>query len=580
MSDLARRAALAIEAEFADLLVRTHRRLGGDPGAAASLRDAAAGAWRASAEGHVCVALDDATVSLLKDSPVVSLVADSVACVASTKSVTAAAGASGQPAAPAAPLVLEDRHLYLNRLWHAEDALARDLAALDAPSPIAAAARITEEVDRLCADGGIDARQRAAIETALTRRLTVVSGGPGTGKTTTLARLIVAAARIAPQLRIAIAAPTGRAAARLSGSLLSQLPQLDPDPALRLRLPDAGMTLHRLLGLRGDGSAAGRASAGPLPFDMVIVDEASMLDLELARRLVASIGVDARLVLCGDKDQLASVEAGAVFAALSALGGARGALGDAVVLLERNYRQRAAPGIAALAAQMRDGAVTAVASGDDLVFRDAATPEAVIADALTGYAQTLDAAAGGADAAALLAGYGRFRILSALRSGPLGADALNAAIGARIRRRLGVDPAAEWFAGRQVMVARNAPGLGLFNGDTGVCVMVDGRLLVEFPAAAGARRLSPVQVPPVREAWVSTVHTAQGSEFDTVSFVPAPAGHPLASRELVYTALTRARLKLVVYGTLRLIAEAAGQPVLRTSLLAERITRLKALAPA
>jgi len=563
MSDLERRAASAVESEFAALLVRYHRRLGGVAEAAQAVGEAGVLAWRASAEGHVCVAVDAATAALLAASPVVS-----------DLDMPAAQG-------PDRLLVLQEGHLYLHRMWHAEEALAHGLAALDVAAPLADEAACRREIDRVCGDGGVDAQQRALIGTGLARRLTIVSGGPGTGKTTTLARLIVAAARLSPGLRIAIAAPTGRAAARLSDSLLAQLPRLDPDPSLRQRLPAAGTTLHRLLGLRdaaGRGRAPGDRGMRPLDADLVIVDEASMLDLDLAQRLVAAIGPRARLVLCGDKDQLASVEAGAVFAAVSSLRGPAGALRDAVVLLERNYRQRAAPGIAALATRMRDGTLGAdesVPSTLDLEFRLPVGADRVITDALAGYGGVLDAAAAGADGTALLAACARFRILAALRGGPLGADALNAAIGARIRLRLGVDPAVAWFAGRQVTVAQNAPALGLFNGDTGVCTVSEGRLAVAFPAEDGVRLFAPIQLPAVRDAWVSTVHSAQGSEFETVCFVPAPAGHPLATRELVYTAVTRARAKLIVYGDVRLLAEAAARPVRRLSLLAERITRLE-----
>ncbi|HPA91608.1 MAG TPA: exodeoxyribonuclease V subunit alpha [Quisquiliibacterium sp.] len=579
MSDLERRAALAVEAEFAALLARYHQRLGGAGETAAAVGEAGVRAWRASAEGHVCVAVDAAAAALLERSPVVC---DAGACGAGRAHACGPDGDGRAGAPPDRPLVLQDGHLYLHRMWQAEDALACGLADLDASAPFADDAARRAEVDRLCADGGVDAEQRALIETALARRLTIVSGGPGTGKTTTLARLIVAAAHLAPGLRIAIAAPTGRAAARLSDSLLAQLPKLDPDPALRRRLPQAGTTLHRLLGVRGAAGRAhgpgrsGAAGARVLDADLVIVDEASMLDLDLARRLVASIGPGSRLVLCGDKDQLASVEAGAVFAAVSSLRGPAGALRDAVVLLERNYRQRAAPGIAALAARMRDGALAAdvsVPPSPDLEFRASTGADRVIEDALTGYSEALDAAAAGAPGATLLAACARFRIVAALRSGPLGADALNEAIGARIRRQLGVDPAAAWFAGRQVTVAQNAPALGLFNGDLGVCLVVDGRLAVAFPAEDGVRLFAPIQLPAVRDAWVSTVHAAQGSEFDTVGFVPAPSGHPLATRELVYTAVTRARARLVVYGTVRQLADAAGHPVRRLSLLAERIAR-------
>lgn len=533
--------------EFGRAMQALHARTGGDAASAAAVGRFAALAWRAADAGHVCVDVDDAAErEMLALSPVV--------------------GPSGEPR----PLVLERGALYLHRLWRAETALARAVRALDVAAPLPGCedpARVVGEVfGRVDAD---DPQQRA-LACALLRRLTVLSGGPGTGKTTTLARLVVAFARAVPQARIAYAAPTGKAAARLAQSLGAQLAALDPSGALRARLPAAGQTVHRLLGPRVDDPGC---APMPLDEDLVIVDEASMLDIELSSRLLESIGPGARLVLAGDRDQLASVEAGAVFADLCAapLGG--------VVVLERNYRQQDAPDIGALAAAIRARAADAGAAIDwpATIALAAPEPAAIVEEALHAWRDAFDAVVAGAGPQQVLAAYDRHRVLAAMREGPLGVDALNAAIAMRARRLAAGTGSPDWYAGRLAMVTKNEPGLGLFNGDVGVCLphrqggARDADLVVAFDGPAGVRLFPVLQMPACQDAWALTVHKSQGSEFESVALVPAPAGHPLATRELVYTGVTRARRRLSVWGSRDAIEQAALRPTERHGRLAERL---------
>ncbi|MBN9460490.1 MAG: exodeoxyribonuclease V subunit alpha [Burkholderiales bacterium] len=535
---------------FARMLAAGHLRLGGDPAAAALLAAWAARAWSAADAGDACVAVDDAAArAALADSPMV------------------AAGAAARP------LVLDRGALYLYRLWQAECAIARAVRELDTAAPLAAApAReraLAHVFGRLDAN---DAQQRA-VACALARRLTVLSGGPGTGKTTTLARLLVAHAGLAPQARVAFAAPTGKAAARLAQSVAQQLSDLDPTGEIGARLPALGLTVHRLLGTRAAGVAV-------LDFDLVIVDEASMLDIELAARLLEAIGPGTRLVLAGDRDQLASVEAGAVFADLCA------SAGDAVVVLGRNYRQQDAPDIAALAAQVRDAAL-AGSEWPASIALSPALPAAIVREAIAAWRDAFAAVAEAAPPSRVLAAWERHRVLAALRDGPLGVEALNRAIAPHVRRLSGAAPRESWYAGRLVMVTRNEPGLGLFNGDVGVCVAHAGpageprpstaaaasRLVVAFPGFGGEPRLFPVlQMPACEDAWAMTVHKAQGSEFESVALVPAAPGHPLNTREMVYTGVTRARSRLAIWGARATLEEASRRPVQRHGRLAARLT--------
>lgn len=550
--------------EFARAMQALHLRMGGDAGQAASVGRWAALAWGEADAGHVCVDVpDESERAALAASPVV--------------------GPSGEPL----PLVLERGALYLQRLWRAETTLARAVQALDAAAPPALDGGVARAV------GGVFERpdpadpQQRAVACGLARGLTVLSGGPGTGKTTTLARLLVAFARAAPQARIVYAAPTGKAAARLAQSLAAQLPDLDPSGELRARLPAAGQTVHRLLGARARGQAAGRA---PLDYDLVIVDEASMLDIELAARLLESLTPASRLVLAGDRDQLASVEAGAVFADLCAAP-LRG-----VIVLERNYRQQDAPDIGALAAGIRglaagkgglaagiDGLAAGPGAAIDwpatIALAPPATPE-IVDEALAAWRDAFAAIESGAGARQVLAAYDRHRVLAAMREGPHGVDAINAAVAARVRRLAPGSAYEDWYAGRLAMVTKNEPGLGLFNGDVGVCLPHPGRgasdvdLVVAFDGAQGARLFPVLQMPACQDAWAMTVHKSQGSEFDSVALVPAPPGHPLNTRELVYTGVTRARRRLSVWGSREAIEEAARRPTRRHGRLAERLVEL------
>jgi len=541
--------------------------------------------WKASADGHACVAVDDSR---------------------QRERLAASPAVAGGPAGEAAPLVLDGDALYLQRLWRAESVLAGLLVALDAPAPLADAAAREQVLDEVAPVERVDALQRAAIAAALSRRLAIVTGGPGTGKTTTMARLLVAFSRLAPAARIAIAAPTGKAAARLSQALAAQLAVLDPDGELAARLPATGLTVHRLLGLRGEGS---RPADDAARFDLVIVDEASMLDLELARGLVESIPAGGRLVLAGDRDQLASVEAGAVFAEACA------SRLDGVVRLQRNYRQADAPALTALAAWLRDRCLASSGADappfDSLAGVECRAPAGagpIAVQAVAAWEPALAALTAGEPAAAVIAAFERHRVLCAMRDGPTGVRALNDAIAARIRRRVGARPGAVWYPGRIVIVTRNRPELGLSNGDVGVCLpdpaappgvpaaarewtgasagawegasagasmsSEHASLSVAFGSGGELRWMPARQMPAHDDAFAITVHKSQGSEFQSVALVPAPRGHRLNTRELLYTGATRASSRLTVWAEAGALDDGARQRTERHGRLADRIAAL------
>jgi len=557
---------------------------------------AAALAARAPRLGHVCVELTTIARTAGTDE------GDAVAGLAWPEPAAWLSSVRASPlVGPGRPLQLDGTLVYLDRL-HAQE--CRVAAALLARA--AAATGPTEDVgldailDRLFPDDGAGDRQRMAAATAARRRLTVIAGGPGTGKTTTVARLLALldeqarATGTRPPL-VALAAPTGKAAARLQEAVRDEVERLGLDVGGASRRWTAS-TIHRLLGSRPDTSTRFRHDeTHPLVHDVVVVDEASMLSLSLMDRLLAAVRPDARLVLLGDPDQLASVEAGVVLGDIVGQGkpGAEAPMDASVVVLRRNHRFEGA--IADLAAAVRDGdperalellsagrdgdgdggsslswiAVPAAAGGD--------APEALAglrAEALDAWGRVTRAALAG-EASAALGALGAFRVLCAHRRGPAGASNWTV----QLERWLGDSTATMvrpggWYAGQPLLVTANDYDLRLFNGDTGVVVTTSpGRLAATFERPEGRAELSLSRLSHVETCYAMTIHKAQGSQFDTVAVVLPEEGSRILTRELLYTGITRARRRVVVVGDERSIAAAIERPVARASGLGGRLRR-------
>ncbi|MBM3683824.1 MAG: exodeoxyribonuclease V subunit alpha [Actinobacteria bacterium] len=484
------------------------------------------------------------------------------------------------PRATMRPIVFEHGRLSLHRYWCHETTVAERLgAAATELAPVADEQTISATLLRLFPDGGA---QSDAVGTALRRRLTVLAGGPGTGKTYTVARILAALfeldAALLPQT-VAIAAPTGKAAARLTESVRQAVAGLGDavQPSTVGALASlGGTTIHRLLGSRG-GTSVTFDDQHPLPQRVVVVDETSMVDLPLMARLLDALRPDARLVLVGDPDQLASVEVGTVLADIVAVGpDARvddAPMRSAVRRLERGHRFSADSAIAALADAIRAGdaeQVTRVlAGGGDVRFVDLRDTEAraELHDEVVASARAvLDAARGGSSADRETA-QRALRVLSATHHGEVGVDAWRDRVetALRISRR---DP---WYVGRPVMITRNDSGTGLFNGDTGVTVEVDGRRLVAIDDPSAERFVRTVNLPDVATWWSMTIHKSQGSEFDHAVVCFDAAREELLTRELLYTAVTRARRRLTLVGDPGRVARAVERPVARASGLAARL---------
>jgi exodeoxyribonuclease V alpha subunit len=573
-----------IDAHFADLLLRHAARPTPELALAAALVSRHAG------DGHVCLPL--ARVAGQTPFEAHSWQAPAIT---DWRDALLGSGVVGGPG-ESRPLILDAAgRLYLERLWRDEDLVAGDLAARAAPRIDVDPAALAAPLRRLFAgdDAGTVGQRRAAAVAAL-HGLGILCGGPGTGKTHTVARLLALLVELAGDRppRIALAAPTGKAAQRLAESLRKSADVL---PA-GFKLPENVPTLHRLLGLRPDGGARHDADH-PLACDLLLIDEASMVDLPLLARTLRALPATARLVLLGDPNQLASVEAGAVLGELcagaggysaagaarlaeatgdAAPGGGPGGIGDAIALLTHSYRFEGGGAIGRLAAAVNAGdaeaALALLHAGGAVRFEAIDTPAALGARIAAHVAPALQPLFETADPATALARLGEFQVLTALREGPFGVTGVNAAIERALHRRGLIPGSAANYPGRPLLVGSNDYEQGLFNGDLGLLLPdASGALRAWFAGKDGPRALTPSRLPAHESAYALTVHKSQGSEFTRVLLILPPQPNPLLTRELVYTAITRARESVTLWGSEATLAAAIQRRLERDSGLADRL---------
>jgi len=491
------------------------------------------------------------------------------------------------------PLRLVDGLLYLDRYWRQEQTVRAELDAADErPPPVVDQAVLAASLARLFPGPAPD-RQRLAAALVALRWTSVLAGGPGTGKTTTVARVLALLAdQPGPALRVALCAPTGKAAARLQEAVQAAAPGLG--------LPElTASTIHRLLGWRPDSRSRFRHDrTHHLPHDVVVVDETSMVSLTLMSRLLEAVRPDARLLLVGDPDQLASVEAGAVLGDLVArpalqrpvdpriveLVGADLEPGEAasaglrngVVRLHRVHRHGDAIQALALAVRTGDGdeAVALLRAGvPELSFQEDDDVGDLRQDVLAA-ARPLVAAARRGDAVEALAALDRHRLLCAHRRGPYGVGQWAERIGRWLVEGIPAYGPGEDAAGRAVLVTTNDPELRIYNGDTGVVVAGPDGPRVAFARPDQPLLLSPGRLRDLQTVHATTVHRSQGSQFDRVTVLLPPPESPLLTRELLYTALTRAQEHVRVIGTEQAVRAAVARPVVRASGLRRVIPEL------
>ena len=468
---------------------------------------------------------------------------------------------------PLTPDVLRVEHglIYLRRFHDLEISVADRLVAL-ASHPTSAPEAIDDLSERMHLDDG----QRQAVRTCLASRLGVLVGGPGTGKTRTVATILAALLRDEGATpRIALAAPTGKAAARMGESIANAaalLKKSDPDLADSMRQIRPS-TVHRLLGVRR-GSAAFRHNASdPLHHDVVIIDEASMMSLPLSASLLEALSASTRLILVGDPDQLASVEAGSVLADLVA---ARGPISSCVAELTANHRFGAGSAIGELAAAVRRGDVEGTrraldTGGGASLHSSGSTARSIVEPVALAMRQ----AALAGDQTLAAEQLDSVRVLCAHRRGPAGVARWNSLVESWLGD---VRPFSD-YAGRPVMVTVNDAPRRLFNGDIGVVVEQPetGALEVVIPDGESIRHVPRVHLGRVETVHALTIHKSQGSEFDRVVVVLPSADSLLATRELLYTAITRARSSVTLIGSLDAVLAAVSRPTRRASGLRARL---------
>jgi exodeoxyribonuclease V alpha subunit len=505
------------------------------------------------------------------------------------------------------PLILDEQgRLYLYRYWEYEQSLAASIKtrlALNTAQPPAKLLR--QQLDRLfprSADAGTD-WQRVAACAAVQKKICVLSGGPGTGKTYAAARIL---ALLLEQERgagrapaVALAAPTGKAAARLKEIMQQAKRTLDCSDEIKAALPEEAFTMHRLLGPVPGTPYFRYTAENQLPYDIVVVDESSMADLALMAKLFQAVPGHAHLILLGDRDQLASVAAGAVLGDICDTGNEHGysrgfariilecggeevpsaksvqPMADSLIVLHKNYRFGADSGIGELSQAIRSGnaerALHLLKNGgnEDIVFKDSisagALESALEEPAVRGYTPYLNAQSPD-EALNLITG---FKVLCALRQGPYGVESINRIIETILKKEGFINPSGRWYQFRPVMVTRNDYTMNLFNGDVGIAWQEAasnyGHRVFFSARDGGLRSVLPVKLPEHETVYAMTVHKSQGSEFDRVLIILPDRESPVLTRELLYTAISRARNRAEIWGPEKILRFMINNPTSRTS---------------
>ncbi len=509
------------------------------------------------------------------------------------------------------PLIIDQGYLYMNRYWHYQQQLAAQLRArMDQQGQsIRDNEWIKGRLDHYFAEQNSTETdwQRLAAQQALQNNFLILSGGPGTGKTTTITRILAllieqhGLSDATSPLRIALAAPTGKAAIRMLDSIRKEQQTLNLEEKIVAQMPKHASTLHKLLGFIPQSVVFKHHENNPLNADVVLLDEASMVDIALLSKLLEAVPPQAKLILIGDKDQLASVETGSVFADLcdafasrdplerEATGEAGGATNSHMVTLKKNWRFAKDSGIGQLAIAVNSGDSSRVLE----ILDDENKPECALvsphviahnrlpADLLApwqNYFEVLNNRH--ASIAEIFAAFNRYRILCALRRGLNGSSIMSKRIEEALGRQgfIALPNAAKksqhWYHGRPVMVTQNSYSKGLFNGDTGI-TLVDkaGQAKVWFPdvgpdekgAGTAFESFAPVRLPAHETTWAMTIHKSQGSEFDEVALILPHEEMPLLTRQLIYTGVTRARKKVGIIATADILSAGIKAEVVSAS---------------
>lgn len=516
-------------------------------------------------QGHSCIQIDDQTCALLLASGLAETNPDNQA----------------NPQ----PLIIEQDRLYLHRYWHYENRLAKQIKAMT---------RIDYRLEKLDAllDGyfgtALDETddQREAAKMAAKQSFCIVTGGPGTGKTFTVVKILALLQELAEQpLHIALAAPTGKAAMRLQEAIGFSKTKLPCSETIKNRIPETVTTLHRLLGAMPPSPYFRHHADKPLVYDLVVIDEASMVDLALMSKLVDALKPGARLILLGDKDQLASVESGAVLADLAVAK----ALQDNVYTLKKSHRFGGA--IKELAEAVNDQqhelawqllndahAERLNPVADDAVQLLQTDLIDYVAAQQSDYLEMIKKCAGFEQ---VYQAFSRFQVLCANRQGKNSVADINFRVEQKLAEQKRIDLSGLWYPGRPVMVTQNNPALHLYNGDIGICMPDSDAansgpfskepLMVFFQRADGSvKKYLPARLPHCETVFAMTIHKSQGSEFEEVLIVLPEAINPVLTKELLYTAITRAKKTIKLVAIQSVFVAAVRQKVARVTGLVDK----------
>ena len=557
-------------------------------------------------QGHVCLDLSSIEgKELLKgDDGIDPIVCPELNNWCSQLRETAVVGNPGEYK----PLILDDRsRLYLFRYWEYQEKLADSIRRrIHNASVDGSIDHMKEELIRLFPFNEAEEInwQGVAAFTALTKRFCVISGGPGTGKTSIVATILALLLKQAEseRLRIALIAPTGKAAAKLQEAIRSMKKKLSCPNSIKEAIPEQASTIHRMLGSIPYSPYFRHNAKNTLPVDVVVVDEASMVDLAMMSKLIQALPLQARIILLGDKDQLASVEAGAVLGDICDTGtehsfshsfckdckavtgytihtqqnGApESEIRDCIIQLEKNYRFGSDSGIGAVSSAVNTGdgdrAIQCMKGGKygDITWKNLPHPndlsQVIKAPIIQGYGDYLRAR----NPFEVFQVFERFRILCALREGPFGVAALNIVAEQILREESLINPDTRWYSGRPVLITRNDYNLRLFNGDMGIVLpdsSVNNELRVFFPATDGTvKKFHPFRLPEHETVYAMTVHKSQGSEFDKVLLVLPDRESPVLTRELIYTSITRAKKSVEIWGNENVFRAAVSRYIERIS---------------
>ena len=507
-----------------------------------------------------------------------------------------------------APLMFIENKLYFQRMWLDEGFVAQyfNQTQLDITTNI----DLKQILNQLFTyDSASIDWQKIAVAIALTRKVAIISGGPGTGKTTTVAKILAGIVLNNPTTRIVSAAPTGKAASRLTESLGRAIEQLSFES---LNIKTEAVTLHRLLGAKTDNRSFSYNKHNQLHIDVLVIDEASMVDLNMMARIIEALPASARLILLGDKDQLSSVEAGAVFGdlcdfisngysqlrahELSRLTGytipiadqPTMAITDSICLLKKSYRFNESSGIGLLANAVKEGQYLNVKklladnTLQDISYYELLsnqTYQAVLNDCVEHYKNYLNAINRSNDIATVLTKFTQCRLLCALREGKFGVEGLNKQIELLLAKHklIRLNHRDQWYIGRPIMILRNSTSLGLYNGDIGITLTAEhdsSKLRVYFPFSDGTiKGFSPYRLPEHETAYAMTIHKSQGSEFDHVNIILPTEFSPLLNRSLLYTAITRAKKAVSIFADAKILERVVKSQIHRESGLVEQIKK-------